>query len=99
MNDTRDLFRNRTERKPASWDSIPSRPVTEDEKTILLNLPVVQSPASVRYPVGVTMPKQEGYYEFILTRGFSNRVYYVNTEGAGYPRYIFEIANMTAEEF
>lgn len=95
--DTRRLFRDMTDRKPATWGNItlynyPDLSISRQEA--LMKLPIVEDKLGSPWD---TFSERPDSTEFILFNRFNGYIYYVNTEGYDWPRYIFKITNFPHE--
>lgn len=93
MRDTRNLFPETT-CKPDSWTTIKKYAATPQQIDALLSKPVVAM--SGKFPMNVVLPDGSAdSYEFLGTH--DGLVYYVNTEGYNYPRYMAQITNVALD--
>ena len=100
MNDTRSIFASRATCKPETWHAMKTCDVTEHERAVLQQLPVVQAGNHLSTPNAMKISGAvfaDAGLELIILRGAT--AYYANTEGYSYPRYMFKIGNMTEEDF
>jgi len=100
--DSRELFDKFVSRKPSTWDQtkkVDWNSFHDDQKAAIEGLPIVEIPSGVE-PMDSDIDKffpqdkgDEGRGVEYRVETPDGRVFYVNTEGYSYARYVFEILN------